>query len=403
LPPSPHGSILITTRTKKVARRLTGDYKNIIKVPPMDKGHALALLMRKTGSQPDIENGAALVEALEYMPLAISQAAAYIQQRAPRTSIGKYLEEFRKSERQKVSLLNWDEESLRRDCNASNSVIQTWQISFDAIRSEQPSAADLLSLMSFFDRQGIPESLVRPPANIVTAQRFEDNLAMLRNYCLISLNKTGDVFEMHNLVQLATRKWLSVYERTEMFKEQFISRIAHEFPTGDYSNWATCQTLFAHVEGAIHHRPKGEKQLEEWAQVLYNGSWYARGQGRYSLAETMAKKSRDARIETLGDQHELTWHSISMVGTIFRDQGRYKKAEKLDVEVMEMSKQKLGPAHLDTLTSMASLAFTWHSQESTANAIDLMNSCVQLRRQVLGPEHPDTSSSIKTLNTWRAE
>jgi hypothetical protein len=38
----------------------------------------------------------------------------------------------------------------------------------------------------------------------------------------------------------------------------------------------------------------------------------------------MAKKSRDARIEILGDEHELTWDSVMMVGQAFRDQGKYK-------------------------------------------------------------------------------
>jgi hypothetical protein len=168
LPQSPNGSILITSRNKDVAQRLTGDFKGVIEVQPMDKDHALALLESKVGSQPDKDHSAVLVEALEYMPLAISQAGAYIRERAPRTSISKYLEEFRRSERRKFSLLNWDKESLRRDRSASNSVIVTWQISFESIRSERPSAADLLSLMSFFDRQGIPEWLVRPPNNIVS-------------------------------------------------------------------------------------------------------------------------------------------------------------------------------------------------------------------------------------------
>ena len=355
LPQSPNGSILITSRNKDIAQRLTGGFKSVIEVPPMDEGHALALLTSKVGSQPDMDHGAELVEALEYMPLAISQAGAYIQQRAPRTSIRKYLEEFRRSERSKFSLLNRDEESLRRDRSASNSVIVTWQISFKSIRSERPSAADLLSLMSFFDRQGIPVRLVRPPDNIVSqdgnadegqgdmnadgeseddddsdtssasdasedaaAQTFEDDVLMLRNHCLISLDKTGHVFEMHNLVQLATRKWLSVDNRIEDFKEQFISRIARAFPTGDYSNWATCETLFAHVDTSVDHRPLGGKPLEEWAHVLYNGSWYAREQGRYSLAEEMARKSRDARIELLGYEHELTWDVVSLVAEVLR-------------------------------------------------------------------------------------
>ncbi|KAH8753343.1 hypothetical protein F5883DRAFT_690792, partial [Diaporthe sp. PMI_573] len=304
------------------------------------------------------------------------------------------------SERRKLSLLNRDKESLRRDRSASNSVIVTWQISFESIRSERPSAADLLSLMSFFDRQGIPDWLVRPPDNIT----FEDDLLMLRNYCLISLNKTGDIFEMHNLVQLAMRKWLSVDKRTETFKEQFIDRIARAFPTGEYSNWAKCEMLFAHVDRLVEHRPLGGKPLEEWAQALYNGSWYAQEQGRYSLAEVMAKKSRDARIEALGDEHQLTWYSVSMVAEVLRCQGKYKKAEKLFVEVMETFKQKLGHTHPDTLTSMANLASTYWNQGRWEEAEKLEVEVMETRKQKLGHAHPSTLTSMANLAiTWYSQ
>src|SRR5204862_4047757 len=103
-----------------------------------------------------------LAAALEYMPLAIVQAVAYISQRAPRFSVRQYLEEFRKSDRKKTNLLNYyDGVHLRRDWEAKNSIIITWQISFDYIRQTRPSAANLLSLMSFYDCQGIPEGLLR--------------------------------------------------------------------------------------------------------------------------------------------------------------------------------------------------------------------------------------------------
>ncbi len=36
----------------------------------------------------------------------------------------------------------------------------TWQISFEHIRRERPSAARLLSQMSLFDRLGIPDHLL---------------------------------------------------------------------------------------------------------------------------------------------------------------------------------------------------------------------------------------------------
>ncbi|TLD09815.1 hypothetical protein PspLS_11627 [Pyricularia sp. CBS 133598] len=423
LPQCSHGSILITSRKKEIAEKLTGDHKNIIEVHPMNEEHATELLQKKAGHQPDVENVARLVKVLEYMPLAVTQAGAYIRQRAPRTSVSKYLKDFEKSDRHKLSILNRDEgKDLRRDREASNSVIITWQISFEAIGSERQSAADLLSLMSFFDHQGIPESLVRPrddnrsqddnggnhesDSNSSCAssksdnwfeQSFEGDLEMLRDYSLVFLNDTGDVFRMHSLVQLATRRWLDTDEKLGTFKAQYINRIAGDFPTGHYNNWPTCQTLFAHVEKAISQRPQNDQPLQKWATVLYNGSWYAKEQGRYSLAATMAKKSREARQITLGNSHELTLDSILMVGLILLNQGKYKNAEKLFVEVMEIREKKLGLNHPDTLSSMANLASAYRNQGRWEEAEQLEVEVMETSKEKLGLDHPDTLSSMANL------
>ncbi|KAI1315430.1 purine and uridine phosphorylase [Xylariaceae sp. FL0255] len=253
LPQSPNGSILITTRNKDLACRLTGSYKNVVEVGPMDQEQAVSLLTKKVEEDTNTDAAARLVKALEYMPLAISQAAAYIQKRAPRASIAKYFEEFQRSERKRSNLLNRDFGDLRRDGSAKNSVIMTWQISFDHIRSIRPSATDLLSLMSFFDRQGILESLIRSfnrndsigltsddesvSSDGSLKDAFEDDLTTLRDYCLIQTNEVGNIFEIHGLVQLATRKWLEVYGESEKFQKQYISRMAEAFPTGRFENW----------------------------------------------------------------------------------------------------------------------------------------------------------------------
>jgi hypothetical protein len=152
LPQCPNGSILITTRSKSAALKLV-EQRNIIIVKPMDKADALALFENKLGKHDDSDDTAELAEALEFIPLAIVQAATYIFQSAPRYSVRDYLQNFQKSDRKKTGLLNYEGEQLRRDWEAKNSIIITWQISFDHIRKIRPSAADLLSLMSFFDRQ----------------------------------------------------------------------------------------------------------------------------------------------------------------------------------------------------------------------------------------------------------
>jgi hypothetical protein len=137
------------------------EQRNIIAVEPMDRIDALALFENKLGRYDDSDDTAELAEALEFMPLAIVQAAIYIFQRALCYSMRDYLQDFQKNDRKKTGLLNYEGEQLRRDWEAKNSIIITWQISFDHIRKIRPSATDLLSLMSFFDRQGIPEALLR--------------------------------------------------------------------------------------------------------------------------------------------------------------------------------------------------------------------------------------------------
>jgi hypothetical protein len=57
--------------------------------------------------------------------------------------------------------LNRDEGDVRRDRAVTNSIILTWEISFEHIRKIRHSAAGLLSLMSFFDCQAIPETLLK--------------------------------------------------------------------------------------------------------------------------------------------------------------------------------------------------------------------------------------------------
>jgi hypothetical protein len=232
LPQCPNGSILITTRSKSAALKVV-EQRDIIIVEPMDRADGLALFERKLGWHDDGDDVVELAAVLEFMPLAIVQAAIYISQRVPRYSVRQYLQDFRRSDRKRTSLLNCDGEQLRRDREAVNSIITTWQISFDHIREIRPSAADLLSLMSFFDRQGIPEALLRSRdeqrdsrhdqkennddnhTDIDTGysdddedngsrssvnDRFEDDLLALRNYSFISVNIDGTTFEMHGLV-----------------------------------------------------------------------------------------------------------------------------------------------------------------------------------------------------------
>ena len=201
LPESANGSILITSRSREAAFELVGDDDNIILIEPMDKSHALMLFRKKLQDDSDDEEILDLLHHLDYIPLAISQAAAYIRQRAPRMTVSKYLKDFQRSEKDRANLLNITIRDRRRDNQALHSILTTWQISFEHIQEVRTSATQLLSLMSFFDRQGIPEELLTDKERAGDNDPdFEVDIHMLRSYSLIIIRTRSNIFEIHRLV-----------------------------------------------------------------------------------------------------------------------------------------------------------------------------------------------------------
>ena len=269
LPVCDHGSIMITTRSEVAALKLV-ERSDLIAVNPMAQDDASILLEKKLRPQEDKTSVVELAATLEYMPLAITQAAAYIKQRERRCSIRQYLEKLRKCDLSKQSILDYDAGDLRRDRQARNSIMLTWQISFEHIREIRPTAAELLSLMSFCNGQAIPELLIqrykresegdRPDASedadedsadglsdsaseVDLDNGFDEDLALLEGYSFVSVTADATVLEMHGLVQLATRKWLQSQGELERWKEQYVDNLCTLFPPGNYENWVICQVL----------------------------------------------------------------------------------------------------------------------------------------------------------------
>ncbi|CAI7629154.1 unnamed protein product [Penicillium viridicatum] len=417
IPRSQNGSVIITSRSREVALKMV-DHEGLVEVNPMERSEALELFRRKLGESQESgsQESEQLVDALEFMPLAIVQAASYIRNQECRYSVSQYLTDFQESDRKATNLLKIKPSYVNRDWGAENSILKTWRISFNHIRQTKPSAADLLSLMSFFDRQGIPESLVRyrPKANYrsrstsellsdssdgeTSESDFRDDITTLRDYLFISFSENGTTFTMHRLVQLTTYMWLKDDARIAQWKDKFISTLYNEFPTtGEYENWERCRLLFPHVKSAMSQQPTSPDAQRQWATLLYRCAWYASTSGNIADTREMASKSREQRIVLLGDEHEEVFDSIAMLATAFGLEGRWKEAEPLQVQVMERQKAKLGEDHPDTLTSISDLASTFWNQGRWKEAEKLEVQVMERRKATLGEDHPDTLTSISNL------
>lgn len=139
------------------------DTDAILNVGPMMDKDATALFgrtLKKLQQNVDQDDLVRLARELDFMPLAVTQAAAYINQ-LDSMSVSQYLDRLARGDLDRETLLQKDIRDPRRDGRASNSIIVTWHTTFERIRQVQPSAARLLALMISFDREGIPEAFCR--------------------------------------------------------------------------------------------------------------------------------------------------------------------------------------------------------------------------------------------------
>lgn len=114
-----------------------------------------------------------------------------------RKNVSQYLEFYRRNDSTRIQLLSQRNKYHGREARPLESVLTTWWISFESIKTENPRAAELLSIMSFLDRQGIPDSLITLDDDDSFA--FDDAIGLLCAFSLISRDPSGNASEMHRL------------------------------------------------------------------------------------------------------------------------------------------------------------------------------------------------------------
>ncbi|KAL1592153.1 hypothetical protein SLS59_009922 [Nothophoma quercina] len=399
LPQTSNGSILFTSRSRDVAYMLTGSEASIVEVGPMDEHESYGLLKRKFTSAVKKNEADTLSESLDHMPLALTQAAAFIN-RTPRMSIPKYLREL---DHNRARLLNEGLVDIRRDDEASNSIMTTWQISFEHIRNRSAAAARLLSLMSFFDRQGIPKSLLlgKYGGPQDEASTFEEDCRMLINFSLIKPKADRGDFEMHSLVQYAMKKWLTLHDATEFeyWKEAYVTLMDQSYPIGHPENWSVCQALLPHAQAALGNIPSDEDVLEAWASLSFKMAWYVGDMGNHNEAYKLALDSYDVRRILWGPDAPLTLDSLNSLAIVLNQLGRYDESKEMHERALEAKKRTLGADSRDTLGTMANLASLYNDECRWADAEELLKCALDTSKLALGPEHTFTLDVITLLAT----
>lgn len=192
--------LLITTRIRDIGEHLSRG-QPCVSVGPFSAQEARDLLRAKLRALDDCSTPAmdTLVEILGRIPLAITQAAAFINRN--KISVQEYARELDLDRQNFMQYLSKDLQDPRREPGFPNSVFRTWKLSFDQIRTDSPRAAEILSLMAMLDGQKIPVDLVRKDDE--RRVDFQTVIGTLDGYSMINKEVGGKTCTIHPLVQLS--------------------------------------------------------------------------------------------------------------------------------------------------------------------------------------------------------
>ncbi|KFY31849.1 hypothetical protein V493_00740, partial [Pseudogymnoascus sp. VKM F-4281 (FW-2241)] len=338
LPRSKLGCIVFTTRDRKTAVKLA--QKNVVEVPAMSEDVATSML-RNCLIDPDLVNNkpdtSSLLNELSYLPLAIVQASAYINEN--RIPFSDYLSLLADQQEDVIDLLSEEFEDDGRYQDVKNPVATTWLISFEQIRQRDPLAAEYLSFMACIDSKDIPQSLL-PRGQ--SRKKEIDAIGTLDAYSFVTRRPVNDAIDLHRLVHLSTRNWLNLRNEWDDRVNAALHRVEDMFPWPKHENRALWMSYQIHAQCVLTSTKDREKESKEWYSLAGRIGTCCLLTGKYDEAETMNRQTLKLMEEVLGKTHPYTLTTMSNLALVLERQGKYDEAETMNRQTLKLKEEVLG-------------------------------------------------------------
>jgi hypothetical protein len=265
LPPGGRGQVLVTSRWSA-----WGNHAAPLRVNVLARDESIAFLARRTGANDQAALNE-LAELLGDLPLALEEAAAYLEETG--AGLNEYLGLVRNRSRE---LFGLDQPAAYEDEQGDQRRVATvWSLSLDRVHEEAPAAEALLSLCAFLAPE-IPRGLPREQPQVLPeelAQAVSDPLAYNRllavvgRYSLATVTPTA--VGVHRLVQAVIQGRLRE-QGERRWAEIAVGLLRESFPNKSWevATWPTCERLLPHALTVVGHAERLEVAREQAGWLL---------------------------------------------------------------------------------------------------------------------------------------
>lgn len=445
LPRSDEGVVIFTTRSKRVAHHLAST--EITEIPEMDEQKANAVLRNcliNKALLDDTQSTKDLLQRLTYLPLAIVQAASFINEN--NVDLASYVRLLDGQEQGAIDLLSEDFEDEGRYKTLRNPVATTWLASFTHVEKQSPLAAEYLSLVACMNARDVPMMLL--PAS--SSLELERAVGLLSSYAFVRVRHKEKFLDMHRLVRLAMRNKLKSAQRLREWQGKLADLLIRHMPgllgSDNEASRALRRAAGSHAIQLLENTT-GSQMCLTWSELAYQVSHclaidgrgreaerYCRfaidiaerhqadeallvrnrhalamtydANGRYEEAIELFEQCLGCHRRLYGEDHPLTVRVISDLSNINFRLGRLQEAEELCRQSLKYYLRTWGPSHETTLSGMNNLAQTLIRQGQLRNAQELCQQLTVILEKRYGPENELTLHAFAGLTAvyyeqWR--
>ncbi|MGA5559237.1 FxSxx-COOH system tetratricopeptide repeat protein [Streptomyces lavendulocolor] len=414
------GRTLVTTRRRDAALALRGRLVTVGLFTPAEATTYLQEALAEHGRHEPAADLAALAGDLGHLPLALSQAAAYLID--AHLDAATYRTRLTDRARQLPDLLP-EPKALPDD--QPTTVAAAWSLSLDRADTLRPAglARPMLQLAAMLDPNGMPEGVltsapalthltahrssasVDSPAQPPPAVTVEEATGALRALHRLSLiDHTPDTphraVRVHQLIQRATRDPLTPDQHDQTARTAADCLIA-AWPETERDT-GLVQILRANTTALTTYAEDGLYRPDAHPVLYVTGRSLGEA-GQVVAARDHFQRLTEAVRRRLGDDHLNTLAARGNFASWRGEAGDAAGAADAFADLLEHTVSLLGEDHHSTLAIRNNLATTRGRAGDAAGAADAFADLLEHTARVRGEDHPDTLITRNNLASWRGQ
>ena len=415
VPPGTPGHVIVTTRRGGFAAM--GQLLDLDVIGLPDAVRMLRARVPGLGQ----ETGQQIAEELGRLPLALEQAAAWLDR--SQMPCREYLELLRSRGAELYA--------RGQVGDRSDTIATLWEISVGRITAENPAAVQLLGLCAWLAPEPVPldlftahAGLLPEPLSSAAADRlaFGEAIAVLVDYSLAKRTAAG--LQLHRLVQATIRaqssspdvqprtrqgklsRWLTRGTRPVMDLSAVALRLLRaDAPVQIQSApqaWPRWAVLLPHVLAATGHadhvsRQAGPAVMADAAWLLDLAGTYMHVQAQLTDAKALHERTLAIDEAAYGPDHPAVARDVNNLAQILLDLRQPEGARPLQERALAITEAAQGPDHPDVAIRLNNLALILRDLGDPEGARPLQERALAITEAAHGPDHPDVATHLHNL------